>query len=130
MAVSVYLERVIDELERNAQLVKEEELQAMADVILRAERVFVAGTGRTGFAARAFSNRLMQLGMTVYRGDSFSCSDGKKSTGDRGTCRNCYDPSGGFDRKAGRQGHLPARGHSKERTGRYLQQCAGHGQFL
>ena len=66
MAVSVYLERVIDELERNAQLVKEEELQAMADAILRAERVFVAGTGRTGFAARAFSNRLMQLGMTVY----------------------------------------------------------------
>ncbi len=66
MAVPVYLEKVIDELRRNAQFVKEEELQAMAEAILRAERIFIAGAGRSGFAARAFSNRLMHLGMTVY----------------------------------------------------------------
>ena len=66
MAVSVYLERVVDELRRNAQFVREEELQAMTETILRAERIFIAGAGRSGFVARAFSNRLMHLGMTVY----------------------------------------------------------------
>ncbi|MGC4018227.1 MAG: 6-phospho-3-hexuloisomerase [Muricomes sp.] len=28
--------------------------------------IFVAGAGRSGFVARAFSNRLMHLGLTVY----------------------------------------------------------------
>ena len=66
MSESVYLMEVIKELERNAHLVREEELQAAADLILASDRIFVAGAGRSGFAARGFSNRLMHLGRTVY----------------------------------------------------------------
>ena len=66
MSESVYLKEILRELEQNACLVRDEELNAAADVILKAERIFVAGAGRSGFAARAFSNRLMHLGRTVY----------------------------------------------------------------
>jgi D-arabinose 5-phosphate isomerase GutQ len=33
---------------------------------MRAKRIFVAGAGRSSFAARAFSNRLMHLGFSVW----------------------------------------------------------------
>ena len=65
MAESLYLKDVLKELERNAQHVRDEELQAAADAILNAGRIFVAGAGRSGFVARGFSNRLMHLGLTV-----------------------------------------------------------------
>ena len=66
MSESIYLKEILRELEENAHRVSDEELNAAADAILKAERVFVAGAGRSGFAARAFSNRLMHLGLTVY----------------------------------------------------------------
>ena len=34
--------------------------------ILKADRIFVAGAGRSGFVARAFANRLMHMGLTVF----------------------------------------------------------------
>ena len=33
---------------------------------MNAKRIFVGGAGRSGFAARGFSNRLMHLGFQVY----------------------------------------------------------------
>jgi 6-phospho-3-hexuloisomerase len=41
-------------------------LEALADAVLGARRIFVAGMGRAGFVARAFALRLMHLGLTVY----------------------------------------------------------------
>ena len=66
MSESKYLLDVIDELKVNAARIKEEELQNMTDLILGANRIYVAGAGRSGFAARALSNRLMHLGLQVY----------------------------------------------------------------
>lgn len=57
---------ILEELTENAKRVSAEELEQFADVILKAERVFVAGAGRSGFVARAFSNRLMHLGFSVF----------------------------------------------------------------
>lgn len=62
----IYVNEILEELRRNAAQIKDEELQKTASSILAAKRVFVAGAGRSGFAARAFSNRLMHLGLTAY----------------------------------------------------------------
>ena len=60
------LRGIIDELAANADKVPVEPLEALADAVLGAKRIFVAGAGRAGFAARAFALRLMHLGLTVY----------------------------------------------------------------
>ncbi len=61
-----YLLDILEELKENAKQVDESDIEAMVAGILRAERIFVAGAGRSGFAARAFANRLMHLGLTVF----------------------------------------------------------------
>ena len=66
MAEAVLLKKILEELSRNAEQIRQEELEGFADQIQKAKRVFVAGAGRSGFVARAFSNRLMHLGLTVY----------------------------------------------------------------
>ena len=66
MAEAVLLKQILGELTRNAEQIRQEELEGFADQIQKARRVFVAGAGRSGFVARAFSNRLMHLGLTVY----------------------------------------------------------------
>ncbi len=66
MDKDIILSAILKELEDNAKLISAEELVQFAEVIQKAKRVFVAGAGRSGFAARAFSNRLMHLGLTVY----------------------------------------------------------------
>lgn len=57
---------ILGELTENAKRVSADEMEKFADRILEAKRVFVAGAGRSGFVARAFSNRLMHLGLCVY----------------------------------------------------------------
>lgn len=60
------LEEMLRELTANAELISAEELERFADVLCDAKHIFVAGAGRSGFAARAFSNRLMHLGLGVF----------------------------------------------------------------
>lgn len=66
MSEAMVLKRILEELSQNADHICEEELEQMAGKIAEADRVFVAGAGRSGFVARAFSNRLMHLGLRVY----------------------------------------------------------------
>lgn len=56
------LQKVIEELSYYAGFVKEAEVDAAAEAIVGAKKIFVAGAGRSGFAARGFANRLMHLG--------------------------------------------------------------------
>ena len=60
------LQTIVGELSAYSRAVKEEEVQALARSCVQAKRIFVAGAGRSGFAARGFANRLMHLGLTVY----------------------------------------------------------------
>ena len=60
------LKSIIQELAENEKLVSQAEMEKFADAILKADRIFVAGAGRSGFVARAFANRLMHMGLTVY----------------------------------------------------------------
>ncbi len=56
------LQAILAELMADAQQIDGEEVNALGEAIMQAKRVFVAGAGRSGFAARAFANRLMHLG--------------------------------------------------------------------
>lgn len=57
---------VTAELSAAARLVDGAQFEALADEILGAKRVFLAGAGRSGLCARAFVNRLMHLGIPVH----------------------------------------------------------------
>jgi len=57
---------IIKELAADAAEIDNDEIKNMVSLILAANRVFIAGAGRSGFAARAFANRLMHLGVTTF----------------------------------------------------------------
>lgn len=65
MSNSEYLDGIIAELTRNSEYVNDEELRKAAELLLEAHHIFITGVGRSGFAARAFSCRLMHLGLAV-----------------------------------------------------------------
>jgi 6-phospho-3-hexuloisomerase len=57
---------ILEELTADAALIDGDQLVAVERLIVDAERVFCAGAGRSGFAARGFANRLMHLGFASY----------------------------------------------------------------
>lgn len=60
------LQIITNELYKYGKLIKEEEIKEVVDLCQKANRIFIAGAGRSGFAARGFANRMMHLGFTVY----------------------------------------------------------------
>lgn len=60
------LQIITNELYKYGTLVKEEDIANVVELCQKANRIFIAGAGRSGFAARAFANRMMHLGFTVY----------------------------------------------------------------
>lgn len=66
MAKSQYLHKVITELDKLAEHVDDSQLQDAVELIAGCKRIFVTGVGRTGAVMRAFANRLMHLGLSVY----------------------------------------------------------------
>ena len=57
---------ILNELSEYAEQMDSANLEAVEKLIMEAKRIFVSGAGRSGFAARGFSNRLMHLGYKVY----------------------------------------------------------------
>lgn len=66
MKESENITAILDELRENAKQVDDDKLKELETLITEAKRIFISGAGRSGFAARGFSNRLMHLGYTVY----------------------------------------------------------------
>lgn len=60
-----YTEEVLLELSGVLRKIDKEQAEKCAALILSAKRVFVAGMGRSGLAARAFAMRLMHMGLSV-----------------------------------------------------------------
>lgn len=60
------------------QKIDHEELVSVINEIDSANRVFVYGVGRSGLMARAFTMRLMHLGITAYFADETSTPSAKK----------------------------------------------------
>ena len=60
------LEAILGELRVTLAKAEQKAIGSLVDAILRARRLFLAGTGRSGFMVRAFAMRLMHLGLTTY----------------------------------------------------------------
>lgn len=65
MSVKTNTAEILKELTYNLQYVDDEPLSRLVDMILEANYVFTAGAGRSGVAIRAFTNRMMHLGLSV-----------------------------------------------------------------
>ena len=59
-------ELVLKEHRRVFEEQPEEDLEALMDAVMSAERVFVFGAGREGIAARSFAMRIMHLGKETF----------------------------------------------------------------
>ena len=57
---------VCGELSRTLSAISPAQMKQLADAILKAKRVFVAGAGRRGMMARCFVMRLMHMGLQAY----------------------------------------------------------------
>lgn len=60
------LSLVTDEISDTAAKIDEQQMARLADHLVQANRVFVAGAGRSGLSLRMAAMRLMHLGMTVH----------------------------------------------------------------
>lgn len=65
-AESTALAAIMAELDTLAENVDEHQLDEVATLLSRADRVFVQGAGRSGFALQMTAMRLMHLGLTVF----------------------------------------------------------------
>lgn len=65
MSICKNLLDILHELTEDAKYVNEESVLAVVQDIMNANKIFVSGAGRSGFAARAFANRLLHLGFQV-----------------------------------------------------------------
>jgi 6-phospho-3-hexuloisomerase len=61
-----FFETILEELRGILAQVEEGAVGEFIDRITRANRLFLAGTGRSGFMVRSFAVRLMHLGFTAY----------------------------------------------------------------
>nr|WP_296157188.1 6-phospho-3-hexuloisomerase [uncultured Blautia sp.] len=60
------LQTIIREVSVYGKMVHEDEIHKVVELCAAANRIFVAGAGRSGCCAKGFANRLMHLGKTVH----------------------------------------------------------------
>lgn len=61
-----YTDEILKEPQRTTQLISIEETEKLVDGILGAEKVLVAGAGRSGLMANSFAIRMMHVGLDPY----------------------------------------------------------------
>ncbi len=66
MPIRRNVEAILDEMRRVLDEVAPDGLERLAEAVLKADRTYVAGGGRSGLMARAFAMRLMHLGLVTY----------------------------------------------------------------
>lgn len=66
MQTNQYLSKILDELSQAAGRISDVEAEAFVQHIMEANRIYVAGAGRSGLMMRAFAMRLMHLGIETY----------------------------------------------------------------
>ena len=66
MNTTEYAMSIVEELHRTLKGVDAEACERLVDTILCANKILVAGAGRSGFAAKAFAMRLMHMGLDAY----------------------------------------------------------------
>lgn len=66
MNTTEYAKVITEELTNTLSKVSAEDGEKLTDLILNANKILVAGAGRSGFAAKAFTMRLMHMGFDAY----------------------------------------------------------------
>ena len=66
MILANTISEILSEVKTVFDKVEQEQIDAFAELVLKAKRVFVAGAGRVGTSSRAFAMRLTHLGKPTY----------------------------------------------------------------
>ncbi len=66
MKLQAYISQILDELGETVEHVCNDSAEKLADAILAAETIFVAGAGRSGLAMKSFAMRLMHMSFDTY----------------------------------------------------------------
>jgi len=66
MTFSEYGKAIVNELENTLSKLSDSRGEELVKAIENANRIFVAGAGRSGFAVKAFAMRLMHMGYHAY----------------------------------------------------------------
>lgn len=66
MNIQAYISQILDELGETVGHVCNDSAEKLADAIIDAQTIFVAGAGRSGLAMKSFAMRLMHLGFDTY----------------------------------------------------------------
>jgi 6-phospho-3-hexuloisomerase len=64
--IRTYITQILDELRETLAHVPNNRGEELADAIINAQTIFVAGAGRSGLAMKSFAMRLMHLGFDTY----------------------------------------------------------------
>ena len=59
-------QEILSHLEKVFKTIKKEDIEKFIDLILKHNKIFVYGAGRSGFMGRAFAQRLMHIGLNSY----------------------------------------------------------------
>ncbi len=71
--VNPHSQKILREIEAVLKDVPEDLIDRLAAAVAAADRVFVAGEGRSGLMARAFASRLVHLGLRVHVSSEITC---------------------------------------------------------
>ena len=66
MNIQAYISQILDELGETVGHVCNDSAEKLADAVIAAETIFVAGAGRSGSAMKSFAMRLMHMGFDTY----------------------------------------------------------------
>lgn len=66
MGYREYSECVLKEIHNSIQSVSDEKTEKFVQMILRAEKIFCDGKGRSGLVVKGFAMRLAQMGLSAY----------------------------------------------------------------
>ena len=66
MKTSYYLSKVLEELNHSVQYITDADAESLVQAIRSANKVFVAGAGRSGFMGKSFAMRMMHMGIDSY----------------------------------------------------------------
>ena len=66
MNIQAYISQILDELGETGGHINNDSAEELADAIINARTIFVAGAGRSGLAMKSFAMRLMHLGFDTY----------------------------------------------------------------
>ena len=66
MQTIAYTKEILAELNRTIERMDDAEAEKLVDGMQRANKIFVAGSGRSGLMAKAFAMRMMHIGLDAY----------------------------------------------------------------